>query len=623
MAYYRLGMYDRMKSVLSKIQKKIEDGNFIYKKTDFSVVPMIFEVELSTISGNFESALQKAKEAFMSLSQKFMHKENRYYRLWYIQLIGSTGLANAFQNQTRRAKNSISILNEIETKDKELLYEKYINIARIYIALSDYRRALRSLDELRMRIDQRSPDFSNIKPHDLYRLFMMCRCLYMNGRLQDAKVGYGSLLKYPLIDRYYSLYWMILFERGMIAKAEGRIGEATTYLSQAADVVELYRSGPNLDLLRTGSIKNKQQIYTNIITLLVEEEKFYDALQFVERSKQREIIDLLYEKKIPLTKNREIDRTIDKLNKLEHKVAQSNITEYPRVIADREKALKKIKRNLINTYPALAYLTTMSIPQIEKLQKLLSPAESIVEYYYSGNKLFGFVLTRGNVAGKKLDVENLKDRIDRWLSLIRKRDSSGQLILSKTLFRQLFKPLMVFIENKNIIIVPHGELFNLPFNALFSGYKYLIDHYQIRTLPTSSVLQYIEKSKPEIKKEDPLISISQSIKNSTPALIDLFTLDLHSTEIVLVDCQTLIPENDSGEKRLLTQVGLLYSGAGSIIYPLWKADNGILKGGLLQAGSNLSNLTKSQKFKSAKIYIKKRYPHPYYWAGFQLIGLGD
>lgn len=51
------------------------------------------------------------------------------------------------------------------------------------------------------------------------------------------------------------------------------------------------------------------------------------------------------------------------------------------------------------------------------------------------------------------------------------------------------------ITSKNLTIVPHGRLHYLPFNALYSDEGYLIDNYNIRVLPSASVMKFLKKQK--------------------------------------------------------------------------------------------------------------------------------
>ena len=65
------------------------------------------------------------------------------------------------------------------------------------------------------------------------------------------------------------------------------------------------------------------------------------------------------------------------------------------------------------------------------------------------------------------------------------------------LYQQLIEPLQSHLSTSKLVIVPHHRLHYVPFAALTDGDKYLIDDYIISTLPSASVMGFLqEKRKP-------------------------------------------------------------------------------------------------------------------------------
>jgi CHAT domain-containing protein len=73
--------------------------------------------------------------------------------------------------------------------------------------------------------------------------------------------------------------------------------------------------------------------------------------------------------------------------------------------------------------------------------------------------------------------------------------SEGYLELSRRLYAKLIKPIEGSLNDRNLIIVPHGALHYLPFNVLSDGKGYLIERHNIRLLPSSSIIKYLRLSK--------------------------------------------------------------------------------------------------------------------------------
>jgi CHAT domain-containing protein len=67
------------------------------------------------------------------------------------------------------------------------------------------------------------------------------------------------------------------------------------------------------------------------------------------------------------------------------------------------------------------------------------------------------------------------------------------------LHQRLFKPLEAALQNQDLVIVSHGILHYIPFNALHDGKQYLIDRYRIRLMPSASAMKYLGEKKEQGK----------------------------------------------------------------------------------------------------------------------------
>ena len=65
------------------------------------------------------------------------------------------------------------------------------------------------------------------------------------------------------------------------------------------------------------------------------------------------------------------------------------------------------------------------------------------------------------------------------------------------LYNRLVRPLEGAMKERNVLIVAHGPLHYLPFNALHDGNSYLIERYSLRLLPSASVLKYLKGVRPQ------------------------------------------------------------------------------------------------------------------------------
>jgi len=142
--------------------------------------------------------------------------------------------------------------------------------------------------------------------------------------------------------------------------------------------------------------------------------------------------------------------------------------------------------------PELASLVTVTQYDIAGIQQLIPPRETLLEYFGSGDTFYVFIVTREKIKGVKLDVKDLRRRIELFRQNIMLRDAFQCNADGQALYEVLIKPLERTIQSTNLTIVPHGVLHYLPFNALNSGEEYLIDRYNIRVLPSASVMKFLK-----------------------------------------------------------------------------------------------------------------------------------
>jgi len=122
------------------------------------------------------------------------------------------------------------------------------------------------------------------------------------------------------------------------------------------------------------------------------------------------------------------------------------------------------------------------------------------------------------------------------------------------------------------------------------------------------------------RQDNPLFS-SLKLAHSWLNFYDLFHLDLQAELVTLSACQTGVNKIFAGDELVGLMRGFLYAGAPSLVLSLWAVNDrstaelmGALYSQLIQGHSARSAL------REAQLAIRERYPHPYYWAPFVLMG---
>jgi CHAT domain-containing protein len=105
------------------------------------------------------------------------------------------------------------------------------------------------------------------------------------------------------------------------------------------------------------------------------------------------------------------------------------------------------------------------------------------------------------------------------------------------------------------------------------------------------------------------------------SLYDLYHLKLPAELIVLSGCATGLNVIRPGDEVVGLVRGLLQAGAQSLVLSLWDVHDSSTKEFMVSFYTRLQQgLSKPRALQGAMTELRERYPHPYYWAPFTLIG---
>lgn len=251
------------------------------------------------------------------------------------------------------------------------------------------------------------------------------------------------------------------------------------------------------------------------------------------------------------------------------------------------------------------------------------------------------------------------------------------------LYTKLLKPLEKFIGFRRLVIVPHQDLNYIPFHALFDGFGYAIENREIIYAPSAGVLVHCLKKplidfknillfgaanqkNPQVRGEvltlaqifpdsesfldeeatrktlfekaqkanilhlachgqfrsdNPLFS-SLQIGNGFLTVRDAYNLRLENCGLaVLSACETGISKIAKGEEMLGLIRGFLSAGAPCLILSLWKVEDESTAELMKIFYQNLKkNQSVSAALRLAQCDMLKKYPHPFFWSPFFVVG---
>ncbi|MBI2586702.1 MAG: CHAT domain-containing protein [Rhodospirillales bacterium] len=500
-SFSKLKRYDRLFDCIKRMEASIAAGDRTVYFNDASYLPRGLLSQAYIELARYDDAIKEAL-AF----KKLVADMGMQSRALTIEALGLLGLAQALKKDTAAARATAAELADIGTYYPFVLLEtpKLTNLARIYVAVGEYEKALtaigkgeeeglwRGVADLVTGASMRGE--SMFAWQQLPRKFMLHKSQMETGRTAQAKAGYDQLLANPLTAQNGDVYWLILFDRGRIALKEGDRNAAIGFFRKAAEVIESQRSTISTEASKIGFVGDKQDVYSALVGALFDAGRQSEALEFVERSKARALVDLLAQRSRFQPKRRdaaEVNRMLVQLASLEAGTQEEDAGITPQVAADRRRALADTRQRIEKAEPEMASLVTVPAMSSGEMRGLLAADEALIDYFVHRNALYAFVMTRDGVRGARLDGAGLADAVALFRASLTEARTDNYREPARRLYDRLIRPIEGLLDRRNLVIVPHGALHYLPFAALRSERRYLIDGYTVRLLPSASVLKYL------------------------------------------------------------------------------------------------------------------------------------
>ena len=492
-SYNGIRNYSKALTITDLLQKQIDQGDRTYAGADLTVYPQILRGSIYLDQGEPQKTIEEG-----TLAYKILHEEGRdrqsFYTSQLISIYDFLGVAHALAGNKADAQK---IANSLQNVSISIMNgpEKYGALARIYMALQEYDNALKAIRNPDAKVTGLITAFFDQTFQEIPKLYILSKSLYETGNIKEAKEGYDQLLGHPQIEQIGGIYWIVLLDRAKIALTEGQKSVAEDMLKKAIDVIEKQRSSINTEAGRIGFVGDKQTAYAELTALLLAEGRYAEAFAYVERAKARALVDLLASQKditVRGGQTQQIKTTLAQLDKVENNLAIVKQIEDKENQSKSRAVVLALKKDLQEKAPELAALVSVTTPATAEIQGKLTLEETLLEYYFTGKNWYVFILTSGLITAQKLSINDLERNIEALRKTITTHNSTGYSQYTQALYRQLFAPIAPSVKTNKLIIVPHGALHYLPFSALSDGKEYLIDRFSLRTLPSASVLSFLQ-----------------------------------------------------------------------------------------------------------------------------------
>jgi CHAT domain-containing protein/Tfp pilus assembly protein PilF len=337
---------------------------------------------------------------------------------------------------------------------------------------------------------------------------------------------------------------------GLSYEGQGDYKRAKEHFQKAIDFIEAQwrtlspQAKKNFMTGQAGAGFSRLEPYEGMVRVILKErgiDSGKDSLTIAERVKGRVFLEMLATRQLRgkskedeavLKKDREFQELLLSLRKkievkegLKTRASQEEINALKDELARKEKEYTAFIEEVKLTGSELSSLLTVDPLSPSRVQSLLDPATSLLEYFTTKEKVYAWLLTKDAIKVYEMDIKekDLKNKLDDFLltnistrsikvqpiitfavgdeykqkttEKEREKNREKFLNVASELYQLIMAPFEKEIKTKNLIIVPHGVLHKVPFSTLIDGRRYMMEKYAISILPAASVLEHVVKKR--------------------------------------------------------------------------------------------------------------------------------
>lgn len=447
-----------------------------------------------------------------------------------------------------------NVLFELESYDRALAcYEKALslstnaedkarmgawqgNIGSTLIKLNRLDEAMQSL-EIALETARLTFDKHSQAAH----LDSLGDCYQERGELDLAKEKYEEALQLSksMDDRLAQRIY--LANLGRVYQRMGQLQPAFDYLGQAVDIFNEQRATICSDDLKTSFANRGRTLYKDVIDVCISMGKRTEALEFIGKAKSRALLDLLSNSPIDIStladdgdqslkklieREKELRLQIDHLERViwqgSSPGSQDSSTRGATTSGEETKQVYTEWRNVVNqlkgshpNYASLVSAQTLSFEEIQSLWKgedrVLDDNTCILEFFLTEE----YIMAMGIHSELDEPIVEILDDLEKQemlnidIETFLEMSATEGWDVPKSLCKRIYEGLVGGLLEKlpahidRLVIVPHGNLFHVPFAALHDGERYLCEKYTLSYLPSVTLITVLANSQNQAGIENP------------------------------------------------------------------------------------------------------------------------
>jgi CHAT domain-containing protein/tetratricopeptide (TPR) repeat protein len=312
--------------------------------------------------------------------------------------------------------------------------------------------------------------------------------------------------------------WRFHLEASLL-EAQGDNDAALAAYLKAIELLEADRSTLREDQNRGTFLKDKISLYYRPILHLLERRRLGEAFNLLERSRSRALADLLASK--PLTLERSKDRELyaelrqievtvtlrqrelfGERGKVGRKRSTERMAEIEQAIQDLQQEHQRLLGRIAAEAPKLRQLPVATPAPLASLQQLQHSIRQegyeILQYLVLESNLIVWHISGDAVQVKSvfLPRSQLIKKVEHLRKSLSNRDEQFAERTARELFLFLIQPVLSRIGSEHLVIIPHEDLYYIPFQVLQdpSTHTYLGERYRISYAPSATILMGLSQA---------------------------------------------------------------------------------------------------------------------------------
>jgi tetratricopeptide (TPR) repeat protein len=322
--------------------------------------------------------------------------------------------------------------------------------------------------------------------------------------------------------------WKFEFNAGKAYEGKGDLENAAQYYKMAAATLAGITKKIVSEELKQKFTEMERQtdVYKRLIDLLMRMGKPDEAIKYLEESKSKIVKDAFGDVK-PQTDDTKLNETLEAVEKIEKKkeAIEKELTEEkkkPETEQDRTK-IGKLSETLGNTEgefnkwmfilksqnPQMYNALTIPPTTLGDVQGTIPEKAVLLEYFISPDKLYIFCIGKHYFVAKSVEVSEseLDGLVEYYLGVVQDPESDREELDEPAM--QLYDYLLAPVEEElgsfeNVVIVPFGALYYLPFHALIreegGERQYVLEWKHLSYTTSATFLDILNEEERDIDK---------------------------------------------------------------------------------------------------------------------------